>query len=244
MAAISPLSATPNPPIPFAILRNAHEGLRSGIKDLAELVSNPPFFVTAWRNFKRAHAVHALMEDANVFKLLDSVSDGQVTKEKIPEEHGIDHDNIEKVDHVLAASDPINTAALAAAFEQWRAFFLQHLEHEEKIMAPLTGKTGSTPDARAISAHENMVLPADKRNSVEFEFFIGWIVSRLNQRGSTANPPIVAVRVFVHGLKVSSNPVQWGRFLPIVKANCSPEIYNEMKTSYFIESHVGLQPVR
>ena len=59
--------------------------------------------------------------------------------------------------------------------------------------------------------YEKIVTPADQRNKAEFEFFIAYIVRNLNLHGSTANPSIVATRVFVHGLKASSNneQVEW-----------------------------------
>ena len=41
------------------------------------------------------------------------------------------------------------------------------------------------------------MLPSDQRDPAEFAFFVGYIVKQLNDRGSTANPAIIATRVFV-----------------------------------------------
>jgi hypothetical protein len=56
----------------------------------------------------------------------------------------------------------------------------------------------------------------------------------MTARGSTANPPIVAVRVFAHALQSASNPDQWKQWLPIIKENCSKEIFEEMESKYHI----------
>jgi hypothetical protein len=231
---------TPNPPIPFAVLRNGHEGLRAGIKELSECVTNPTAFDAAWQNFKRALAIHASMEDNDVFRFLDSIGDGQITREKIPDEHSMDTENIKAVDAALSAK-PVNAAHLEEAFQKWRTYHLAHLEHEEKTMGPITPKTGATPDARAKAFHEKIMTPAYKRDPNGLDFFIGYIVQQLSTRGSTANPPEVAVRVFVHGLKAASNAEQWHRYLPTIKAQCSPKIYEQMRIEYHIEDPQELQ---
>ncbi len=58
-AASAPASdlSTPNPAIPFAILRNAHEGLRGGIKSMNTFVEDPELFKKHWTDYQRALSV-------------------------------------------------------------------------------------------------------------------------------------------------------------------------------------------
>ena len=181
-----------------------------GIKELSALVgTDQAAFGQAWTTYQRALNVHAQMEDHDIFVLLDGekVGNGVIAREQIPEEHHTDHVNVGRVDAALAAM-PIDVSELTAAYEGWRTFFIGHLEHEEKILPPLTGKTGTTAAERARAVYEHVIVPADKRDRGDFEFFVGWIVKQLSTHGSTANPAIVAARVFAHGLHVSSDAEQ------------------------------------
>eukprot|EP00042_Codosiga_hollandica_P032687 m.211838 g.211838 ORF g.211838 m.211838 type:complete len:325 (+) comp53979_c0_seq2:180-1154(+) len=231
-AAASP-PTTPNPPAVFAIMRNTHEGLRMGIKQLSELLDDAAGFSAAWQEYQRVLHMHAYMEDNGLFAMLDAVSNNQLTNEGIPDEHPTDHRNGEAVEAALASGDG---EALKTAFEAWRVFHLAHLEHEEKVQMPLVGKTAPTPDGRARVLYEKILKPAEAYNSEEVDFWIGWVVKQLTTRGSTANTPLVATRVFAHGLQMCSDAKQWARWLPIVKANTSEEIWQEMTTLYFIEN--------
>lgn len=226
------MSATPNPAIPFAVLRNAHEGFRAGIKQLNETVATPAF-AAAWQDYQRALSVHAIMEDTDVFDMLNQAGDNAIAKENIPEEHVKDHELVKAVEAALSSSD---SAAVKTAFEEWKQHQLDHLAHEEKIMMPIVPKIGSNPVERARIFYEKVVTPADQRNPQDFEFFVGWCIKQLQTRGSTANTPEVAVRVFAHGLKAACSAEQWKRFLPIVQANASPEVYSMMVKDYQIDS--------
>ena len=236
---------TPNPPIPFAVLRNAHEGFRAGMKELRELITaqgNVSPFRNAWVGYQRALSAHAAMEDFEIFPLLDAVGNGSLVQEGIPEEHVTDHHNVARVDAALA--DETNAdqwGAITEAFEVWSTYHLGHLEREERIMGPLTNKTAPTLEGRCRIVYDKVIVPSVLRSSTEFDFFVGWVVRQLSFRGSTANPAIVAVRVFVHGLKASSDATLWVHLLPIVKAHCSEDIYNEMKALYFIEDLSQMQ---
>ncbi|KAI9026980.1 hypothetical protein DFJ74DRAFT_704404 [Hyaloraphidium curvatum] len=224
----------PNPAIPFAVLRNAHEGLRAGIKDMDEKVGKPAQFAEAWKEYQRALDVHAAMEDYEVFALLDELGNNAITNEHIRDEHTKDGELVAAVDAALASGD---AAKLAAEFGKWKTYHLDHLVHEEKVMPPIVAKLGGgTAEGRARAFYERVVLPADQRNREEFAFMIGWMVKHMSAKGSTANTPSTAVRVFAHGLQAASSAEQWAAYLPVIKANCAPEIYEEMKTLYDIEA--------
>ena len=235
--------STPNPAIPFAVLRNAHEGLRGGIAEMTELLGADDVsgFSSAWKDFQRVLAVHAQMEDEDIFALLDAVGGGVIGKEAIPEEHITDMQLQQALDAVLGSAD---AEAVKNAFNEWKAFFVGHLEHEERILPPLTGKVGSNGEERARAVYEKVVVPADRRNAEEFAFFIHWMVKQLSTRGSTANTAVVATRVFVHGLKAASDAEQWARWLPVIKASCtSTAVWEEMASVYQIETPAKQVPV-
>ena len=65
--------AEPPRPMPFAIMRNAHEALRASIRlqDQKLDAGDVAAFAGEWRTFQRALAVHMAMEDDFMFGLLD-----------------------------------------------------------------------------------------------------------------------------------------------------------------------------
>jgi hypothetical protein len=62
-------------PMPFAIMRNAHEALRASIHLQGEQLDagDAAAFREEWRTFQRALTVHMAMEDGAMFELLDAV---------------------------------------------------------------------------------------------------------------------------------------------------------------------------
>lgn len=229
-SASAPASANDPPrPMPFAIMRNAHEALRASIRlqeqklnsgDLAGLRAE-------WQTFKRALAVHMAMEDDAMFGLLDSVGAGAITSAGLPGEHLEDMRFAAAVDAALRTDDP---GALRAAWSAWKDDHLHHLVHEEEIMMPLTMKTAPTPQERARIVHDRLVTPAER--SPDFDWFIGWVVNKLSHHGSGAQPANVATRVFAWGLQHACSAEQWNRLRPIVKSNCTPEIWQELESKF------------
>src|SRR5262245_65280224 len=74
----APPAANPEQPrpMPFAIMRNAHEALRASIRlqEQSLAAGDTAAFREEWQRFQRALAVHMAMEDDSMFELLDSVS--------------------------------------------------------------------------------------------------------------------------------------------------------------------------
>jgi hypothetical protein len=220
----TPAAEAPKP-MPFAIMRNAHEALRAGIAQQAEALErgDAAAFGDEWQRFQRALAVHMAMEDGAMFAILDAISGGAIGAAKLPDEHLEDVRLAAAVDGARAAGD---IEALRRAWDEWQRDHLHHLAHEEEVMMPLTMKTAATPQARARVVHERLVVPFEKLP--DFDWYIGWVVGMLARHGSSAQPPAVATRVFAWGLQLASSREQWQRFKSIVERNCAPAIWAEL----------------
>ena len=224
-----PASSEPPRPMPFAIMRNAHEALRASIRVQEQQLTSgdTAAFREEWQRFQRALAVHMAMEDDSMFELLDGVSAGAITAAKLPEEHLEDARLARAVDASLGNGD---SAAVSAAWSTWKEDHLHHLTHEEEIMMPLTMKTAPTPDARARIVHDRLLGPAEKLPS--FDWYVGWVVGMLSTHGSAGQPANVATRVFAWGLQHACSPAQWDRLRPIVERNCTPAIWAELTSKF------------
>ncbi|MGQ0578934.1 MAG: hemerythrin domain-containing protein [Betaproteobacteria bacterium] len=222
-------SAEPPRPMPFAIMRNAHEALRASIRlqeqklDAGDMTA----FREEWQIFKRALAVHMAMEDDFMFELLDGVGAGAISSAKLPEEHVEDSRLAALVDAALKGAEP---SALRTAWSDWKEDHLHHLAHEEEVMMPLTMKTAATPEARARVVHDRLLGPSEKLPN--FDWYIGWVVRMLSEHGSAGQPANVATRVFTWGLQHACSPSQWSRLRPIVERNCTPEIWAELTSKF------------
>jgi iron-sulfur cluster repair protein YtfE (RIC family) len=219
-------------PMPFAVMRSAHEALRASIHlqgqklDAGDLAA----FRDEWQTFKRALAVHMAMEDNFMFALLDGVGGGAISTARVPEEHVEDARLAAAVDAALAAAE---TSALRAAWSTWKEDHLHHLTHEEEVMMPLTMKTAATPDGRARVFHERLLVPSERLP--DFDWYIGWVVHTLSQHGSSAQPANLATRVFAWGLQHACSPDQWRRLRPIVESNCTPAIWAELTSKFGLD---------
>ena len=220
-------------PMPFAIMRNAHEALRAGIRLQGRALEGADLgtFADEWKRLQRGLAVHMAMEDQAMFALLDEAGGGAISAAGLPGEHEHDRRLVAAVDAALAGGD---TAALRQAWSVWHDEHLQHLEHEEAVMMPLTMKTAPTPEGRARIVHERLLTPAAELP--DFDWFVGWVVLMLSAHGSSAQPPSVATRVFAWGLQHASSPPQWRRFRPIVERNCPPAMWNELVAGFGLDS--------
>ena len=216
-------------PMPFAIMRNAHEALRASIRIQEHALDSgdTAAFRAEWRTLTRAIAVHMAMEDDAVFGLLDEVGAGAITAANLPHEHVEDARLAAAVDATLGSDD---VSALRSAWSVWKDDHLHHLAHEEAVMVPLTMKTAPTPEARARVVHERVLLPSERLP--DFDWYIGWVVRMLSEHGSIEQPANVATRVFAWGLQHACSPAQWHRLRPIVQSNCSPAIWAELTNRF------------
>lgn len=225
-------------PMAFSVMRNAHEAFRGVIKTIrSQLEMGQVAEAKAgWLEFVRASDVHMAMEDKGMFQLIDAVSGGDVTKANLGGEHKHDTDMLEDVTKAFEKNENI-----IKLFDAWWDFFDQHMRHEELLMLQWTTKCGSTPMERAVVFHHQVLAPADKKPA-ELDFYIGFLVRSLQKYGTRQQPPDIAVRVFVWGLWASSSPSQWARFLPIVKANCLPAVFNMMVEKFEIDKPGPVDP--
>ena len=224
-------------PMSFAILRNTHEAFRTSIRlqQQALKVGDKASFSAEWQGFKRALAVHMAMEDRTMFALLDEVGTGAIKAARLPDEHVDDERFAARVDPALAAGSP---ALLYGTWAAWKDVHLRHLVHEEEIVTPLTMKTAPTPQARGRIVHERVLTPTE--NLPDFDWSIGWVVRRLSDFGSTAQPPHVATRVFAWGLQNACSLRQWRRLRPIVQGNCAPAIWAELVSKFGLDGEGGV----
>lgn len=222
-------------PMPFAIMRNAHEALRASIRlqEAALEAGDTEAFADEWLRLRRGLAVHMAMEDRGMFALLDSVGDGACSAAGLPAEHTDDTRLASGVDAVLEDEDE-GLDALRGAWSAWREEHLHHLEHEEAVMMPLTMKTAPTPEGRARIVNERLLTPGTEL--ADFDWFVGWVVGMLSRHGSSAQPPAVATRVFVWGLQHASTPDQWRRLRPIAQRSCPPEMWDELARGYGLDT--------
>lgn len=93
--------------------------------------------------------------------------------------------------------------------------------------------TAPTPQARGRIVHERILTPTE--TLPDFDWSIGWVVSRLSEFGSTAQPPHVATRVFAWGLQNACSRSQWRRLRPIVQRHCTPAIWAEMASTFGLD---------
>jgi hypothetical protein len=216
-------------PMPFAIMRNAHEAMRASIRlqekyfEAEDLRS----FCDEWERYLKALEVHMDMEDNAMFVLLDEVGDGAITQAGLAEEHVEDQRLASAVDTQLKNE---NWSALRPAWLVWKTHHLNHLEHEEKIMMPLVPQTAETPAAIARVVHDHLLKPSE--NLTNFDWYIGWVVQLLSEHGSTEQPPNVATRVFASALQYDCTPDEWERLRPVVKRNCTRDIWTEMVSEF------------
>lgn len=226
----------PNPPIAFAIMRNAHESFRNALKDIKTLYlqgdGSLDAFKAAYSEICRAIGVHMVMEDEFVFPLLASVGDDKTLADHFKEEHQNDSILTEAIVKHISESNSLPDAEL---FQQWCAAQVHHLEGEESDATAVTMKTGDTPAKRGAAVCKFAVTPSIVRNKAEFHWFVGWNISSLTRCGSSKNTPTVAVRVFAHGLQSASTVSQWAELREIVKVNTTSEIWAAMVEEYRID---------
>lgn len=224
-------------PMPFAVMRNAHEAMRAsiGLQGQRLQAGDLDGFGREWETFRRALSVHMAMEDRFMFELLDDVGAGAITTARLPEEHVEDARLAEAVDAALEAEP----GGLRAAWSAWKEDHLHHLAHEEEIMMPLVMKTAGSPEAVARVFHERLLVPSE--SLPDFDWYIGWVVRMLSEHGSEAQPANVATRVFAWGLQHACSPQQWRRLRPIVERNCTPAIWAELTSGFGLNEDGPIQ---
>jgi hypothetical protein len=183
---------------------------------------------------------HMEMEENETFKLLDESSNGEVSRAGLFEVHEPDERALEEAQSCLPVQGQTNNEEQWDRFKDrwmlWRKGHEAHFVTEEKLMMPLTQKTGATPTERSLVVHYRLVNPAMRRDPEEFKFHISFCVEYLSTYGSSNQSAFVATSVYVRGLKAACSAAQWGDFMPLLKRACIPDIWNEMDEKCKIES--------
>jgi hypothetical protein len=226
-------------------MRNAHEALRASLKLLEKTLDGPSVerehFYSLWESFLRSMRAHMNIEDTDVFKLLDESSNGEITNDGLFSVHFTDE---EFLNHVVQTSLPKEGSSASdedwAKFKEqwmsWKEMHEHHLVAEEKIMMPLTQKTGETPEERSLVVHHRIIIPAMERIPEDFIFHLCFCVEYLSKYGSSNQNAFTATSVYVRGLKAACNEEQWKQFCPKLKQSCVSEIWNEMNSQFVIEA--------
>ena len=216
-------------PMSFAILRNTHEVLRKSIDLMSGLLEKEALdeFWNEWKSFRRCRATHLAMEEDAVFVLLDELGDGAITEAGLSQEHVQDRINAELVEVATT------THEIAPVFETWKAYQLDHMSHEERVMGPLTMKTAATPAERGQVVQDCLLPPAIANG--DFDWYLAFVIRRLTAYGTGQQTPNIAVRVFAWGLQYASTPAQWELWKNIVQNNTTNDIWAEMVEQFQID---------
>jgi hypothetical protein len=206
-------------PNPFAVMRNVHEALRTGIARQRTLLDAGDLGALSleWSDFSRSLAVHMAMEDKGTFPLLEEVVPGAVTGAKLFAEHLEDTRLATRV-HAALTAVPVDPGAVSAAWSAWQEDHLDHLDHEEKVMMPLIPKAAATPEGRARVVRDRILACVEERP--DFDWFVGWVIRMLVGHVSEAFATNAALRGFVAGLQLACSPAQWERLRPAFEENC------------------------
>jgi hypothetical protein len=226
----------PNPAIAFAIMRNSHESLRGSIMQLIDIheSGDKVRMKRVFEDLERAVYIHMRMEDIDCFPLLNEFNEKEENfSQKYIDEHQTDDVLTRRISAIIKAGDELPSELLL----EWAHEFERHLKHEEDDFQPLTHLTAPTWRERAKVMNKRVITPTVTREKEEFKWYIGWNVDTLTRMGTTTQPPIVAVRVFVHSLQVGSSAEQWEEFKPIVKAHTTVDIWQHMVDEYRIDQH-------
>ncbi len=178
--------------------------------------SNSPSFQKTWEDYSRFIKVHSAMEDFAVFPFLNTIESSACSH--LPADHERDTQLGHEVD--TAAGDEERERRVLA----YREFMLGHLVAEEKVMMPLTQKSGATPKDRSMAFFVNVL--AVTHTIEDFDWAMGWVIGSLSRKGSTEQPPLVATRVWVLGLLHACPPGLWERLRPTLKTACEKEIWD------------------
>lgn len=224
-------------------MRNSHEAFRACLNVLDEFLHGSPEervkFLPIWHDYVRSMVVHMQIEDNDMFRLLDEVSKGGITRSGLLAVHPAEQLVFEQVQHILPNEDSteVEWHTFRELFNRWRKVHEDHFLSEEKEMMPLTQKVASTPEARAEIVHDRIIVNGKNRNINDFHFHIEFCVKYLSKYGSTSNDAFTATSAYVRGLKSASTPDEWlYEFLPIVKSACEPDVWARIKEKYNIES--------
>jgi hypothetical protein len=182
------------------------------------------------------------MEDTGIFPGLQKLAPADSHLAQVfMEEHQKDDELTRRITERLhAEGSPIELPS-AAEFEEWLAALAHHLEKEEAEITSLTVKTGANPEERGVWMNKVAISPAFSADKEELSWFIGWNIRTLSKFGSTKNTPLVAARVFAHGVQCSCTVSQWRELREVVRVNTPAEQWDDMVANYRLDGNGFIQ---
>jgi hypothetical protein len=126
--------------------------------------------------------------------------------------------------------------SLQENFLAWKQVHLQNLSQEENAMLPLSQH--GNPLGLCQAVHHHVLNPALNRSAEEFLHFIGWVTVKLNGTGAGEGGER-GVCEYVRALHSASSSPQWVMFGPVVRANCSKEVWSSMVAQFSVNLPFG-----
>jgi hypothetical protein len=229
--------------IAFAFMRNGHEALRAGLKQLEMTLKGPKSerekFFALWEVFLRSMTALTDIEENDMFKLLDESSHGEVASAGLS---GIQVTEDQMLRFVVQPALPKKGASdkewikFIEVWMSWKDVHEKHYIGKEKLVMPLTQKTGTTAEERSLVFHHRIIKSAMKRIPEDFMFHMAYCVEYLSKFGSANQDAMTSTAVYLRGLKAACNEEQWKQFCPKLKETCEPEVWKELNSTYNIES--------
>jgi hemerythrin-like domain-containing protein len=219
---------------PFAFLRLTHEALRvasSGHVEAASADALPD--VDAVRamcadveaTLSQLH-LHARQEDNGLYPLLDEHFDDVAKDEGYRAEHERLHEDEEALlRSVRALAESPSEAgwrSVADAVRAWGEATEKHLQHEENVLQPFTGKL-TKADRAAAARHVNAIIDSADRERTEAEQ-VGWVARHLH-----AGRPFEKLQKYVLALQYSSTPAQFDRIKMTMRAALPEESWSQLE---------------
>jgi len=223
-------------PMIFALMRNGHEVIRGGHKNLQAALEEEDFDKAKgiYEKNKMWQELHAKMEDGidggktspiGMFALLDKHFDGAASNEGLDKEH----QKLEEAEHALEKAFQVswfsggNLDAAKKAFEKFDEENLAHLKKEEDLMMPLVGKMTQT--GHPMKKYMQEELLATIIDDPRFESWVKY-ANEVLEKYSDGMP---RVRVFDHALWAVATDEQWATWNEWIKDTLSEDVYNEIQ---------------
>ncbi|CAB9506874.1 expressed unknown protein [Seminavis robusta] len=219
----------PPKPMPMAIMRNAHEVIRGGMKDIQTALDKNRFqdATTLYQDLTFFNNKHLLMEEGveggakGLFQMMDDHADGAATKAGLRERHTVlTKLEFELEEHFVTHPDLIKVKTAWANFQKENE---AHLVLEESILMPCVQqmvKSGK-PVKKLMKTYFMPVLTEDDAVMERFLKFGNTVLERHD-----GNMP--RVRVFDQAFWAVATPAQWEQWSLWIKQSLTPNKYRQV----------------
>ena len=243
----SRLTEPPPPPPPPAAdptviesLKNAlafipatHQGFRTCSALMERLVhtGNWGEFEKLWNDYQRAFAYHSGIEDSYIFPHIDDVSNYQITRKKVGEDHEKERELMSVVNDYLRQ----NLRVAEGDYLEWANFSMEHLDREEAVILPCEPKLHSSSELRMQFVFKKMITPCFVNNKAEFLWFVGWVMNLVSNYGCEDCSPIDCIGFLAMSLQQVSTLEQYEAMKVYMKAQCASGAWEKASKAYGID---------